>query len=51
MYVVCTNEHLAAMVQNKCQTKADLQKINGLDEAKIEKYGQAFLNVLAANRQ
>jgi len=49
VYTVCTNEHLAQMVQNRCSTLSSLQQISGFGEAKIQKYGKHFLELLAAS--
>ncbi|MFC1763592.1 HRDC domain-containing protein [Planctomycetota bacterium] len=46
VYAVSTNDQLAAMVQNKCDSIVSLQAIDGLGEVKISKYGEAFLAVL-----
>jgi len=46
VYTVCTNEHLAQMVKNRCQTPDDLKNISGFGEAKIQKYGRHFLSAL-----
>ena len=45
-YALFTNEQLAAMVQNKARTLADLGCIDGVGRARIEKYGQTFLSRL-----
>jgi superfamily II DNA helicase RecQ len=47
VYTVCTNEHLAQMVQNRCTSLSALQQISGFGEAKIQKYGKQFLEVLS----
>ena len=46
VYTVCTNEHLAQMVLNRCSSLASLQQIPGFGEAKIQKYGKRFLELL-----
>ena len=46
VYTVCTNEHLAQMVLNRCSSVSSLQKIPGFGEAKIQKYGKRFLELL-----
>lgn len=43
VYTVFTNEQLASMVQQHAQTKSDLEKITGVGDARIEKYGARFL--------
>lgn len=49
VYVVLTNEQLAQMVQKPARTKAALKEIEGLGEARLEKYGDALLALLAPN--
>ncbi|HNY13386.1 MAG TPA: HRDC domain-containing protein [Candidatus Wallbacteria bacterium] len=46
VYAVFTNEQLAEMARQKVKIKSDLQKIAGVGEAKIEKFGGAFLDAL-----
>ena len=46
-YAIFTNEQLAAMVTGKVATMADLGKIDGVGDARQEKYGRAFLDLLA----
>ncbi len=46
VYAVFNNEQLAKMVQNKARTKADLEAIAGVGDARIEKYGARFLEFL-----
>ena len=50
-YAVCTNEQLAEMVKTKAATLADLKKIDGLGDAKAEKYGAALLEALERTEQ
>ena len=47
VYVVLTNEQLAQMVQKKVNTKAGLKEVEGVGEARVEKYGEALLQLLA----
>ena len=47
VYAVLTNEQLAQMVQKKATTKAALKEIEGVGAARIEKYAEAVLAVLA----
>lgn len=42
-YAVFTNEQLARMVTNNVQSKADLLAIEGIGQARIEKYAEHFL--------
>jgi superfamily II DNA helicase RecQ len=48
VYTVFTNEQLAAMVQQKASTRAALEKVAGVGDARVEKYGPRVLAVLAA---
>lgn len=43
VYAIFTNEQLAEMAKKKVRTRADMQKITGVGEAKINKYGDALL--------
>lgn len=45
-YALFTNEQLAEMVRSRVTTPAGLQKLEGVGPAKVEKYGQAFLDLL-----
>jgi superfamily II DNA helicase RecQ len=47
VYTIFTNEQLAQMVQARVTTKAALEKIAGVGDARIEKYGGRMLEVLA----
>jgi superfamily II DNA helicase RecQ len=47
VYTVLTNEQLAQIVQKKVGTKAGLKEVGGVGEARVEKYGEAMLKVLA----
>jgi superfamily II DNA helicase RecQ len=49
VYTVLTNEQLAQMVQKKVSSKAGLKEIEGVGEARVEKYGEAVLKVLVFN--
>jgi superfamily II DNA helicase RecQ len=46
VYTVFTNEQLAQMVKGRVTTKTALEKIAGLGDARIEKYGERVLEVL-----
>ncbi len=48
VYTICTNEQLAAMAEGRASSISDLKAIEGFGDAKAEKYGQAFLKVIAA---
>jgi superfamily II DNA helicase RecQ len=45
-YALFTNEQLAQMVQQRVTTKAELAALDGVGPARIEKYAEAFLNLL-----
>ncbi len=46
VYTIFTNEQLAQMVQTRATTKAALEKIAGVGDARIEKYGPRILEFL-----
>ena len=46
-YMVCTNQQLAAMIKARPQSMAKLGTIDGIGKAKLEKYGQEILALLA----
>ena len=46
-YLVCTNQQLAAMIKARPQSMAKLGIIDGIGKAKLEKYGQEILALLA----
>lgn len=45
-YALFTNDQLAAMVQQRIHTKAGLQTIEGVGKARLDKYGEVFLQKL-----
>ncbi len=47
VYTVLTNEQLAQIIQKKVGSKAGLKEIEGVGEARVEKYGEAVLQALA----
>lgn len=47
VYTVLTNEQLAQIVQRRVNTKAALKEIDGVGDARVEKYGEAVLGVVA----
>jgi len=51
VYAVLTNEQLAQMVQKKVATKAAMKEIEGVGEARVAKYGDGLLKLLAASSQ
>jgi superfamily II DNA helicase RecQ len=46
VYTVFTNDQLAQMVKGRATTKAALEKIAGVGDARIEKYGPRMLAIL-----
>jgi superfamily II DNA helicase RecQ len=46
VYAVFTNEQLARAVQQRCRSAGDLQAIDGIGEARIEKYSEQMLSIL-----
>ena len=48
IYAIFTNEQLAKLAQARAQSQADLEKIEGVGKAKIEKYGRRVLDTIAA---
>lgn len=46
VYTIFTNEQLARMVQARATTKAALEQVAGVGDARIEKYGPRVLDVL-----
>ena len=48
VYTVLTNEQLAQIIQKKVSSKAALKEIEGVGDARVEKYGEAVLETLAA---
>ena len=47
VYTIFTNEQLAQMVQTRATSKAALEKIAGVGGARLQKYGDRMLAVLA----
>ena len=45
-YALFNNQQLASMVQNRVDNLTGMREIDGIGESKIEKYGQAFLQLL-----
>lgn len=48
IYAVFTNAQLAAIVQARCRDTADLLAIEGIGQARVERYGEAILTAVAA---
>ena len=45
-YALFTNDQLAEMVQRRVTSAAALREISGVGEARVEKYGEAFLHIV-----
>ena len=48
-YVVFSNEQLAEMVKKKVTSKAALKEIEGVGDARVEKYGAGVLERMVSN--
>lgn len=46
VYTIFTNEQLAQIVQRRCRTKSDLADIDGLGEARLDRYADRILPLL-----
>jgi hypothetical protein len=46
VYTIFTNEQLAAIAEKKITTKAGLEQIDGIGEARIKKYGEAVIQIM-----
>ena len=46
VYAIFTNEHLAAIAQNRIDTLSGLQSIDGIGEARIKKYGHDVIELI-----
>ncbi|MFO7903244.1 MAG: HRDC domain-containing protein [Pirellulaceae bacterium] len=46
VYAVCTNEQLAEVAKGRPASLSDLKAIEGLGDAKVEKYGESLLAVV-----
>jgi len=46
-YMIFTNEQLAKIVQSGATTRSDLAKIDGLGDARLDKYGPQVLQLLS----
>lgn len=46
VYMIFTNEQLADMVRRRAGSKADLEAIAGVGDARVTKYGPQFLSLL-----
>lgn len=50
-FAVFTNEQLAEIARMRCASKAELAKIEGVGNARIEKYGDRLLTVIQEHAQ
>ncbi len=48
VYTIFTNDQLAEMVRRRIRSKADLEAIAGVGDARVSKYGEQFLAALLA---
>ncbi len=46
VYTIFSNEQLAQMVTDGVKTKAALEKIGGIGDARVAKYGTRFLELM-----
>ena len=46
-YVICNNRQLAQIIKSRCRTLEELRQIEGIGDAKLKKYGQHLLAMLA----
>ena len=46
-FLSCTHTTLRAIAERRPRTRADLARIQGMGEAKVERFGEAFLAVIA----
>jgi len=51
VYAVFSNEQLAKFAQNRPQTKAELEKVDGVGGARSEKYGAKVLEVTVSKKE
>jgi superfamily II DNA helicase RecQ len=51
VYPIFTNEQLAKIAEQKIRTKAGLQGIEGVGEAKVKKYGEAVIEIVSKGSQ
>jgi superfamily II DNA helicase RecQ len=51
VYTIFTNVQLAAIAENKISTRAGLKQIDGIGEARIEKYGDAVIRIMTEPNQ
>ena len=47
VYTIFTNEQLAQVVQKKVKSKAALMEIEGVGDARVEKYGEGLAQMMA----
>lgn len=47
VYTIFTNEQLAQMVQKKVNSKVGLKEMEGVGDARVEKYGEALMQMLS----
>ena len=50
VYALFTNDQLAEMVKRKAKTKADIGRIDGVGQVKLDKYAEKFLKVISTGQ-
>lgn len=50
-YAVLTNEQLAEVARRRCATAAELEKIDGVGRARVEKFGAALVAAMAEHEK
>jgi len=48
VYMVFNNDHLSEIVQKRIVTRADLEKLNGVGDGRLDKYGARVLTLLGS---
>lgn len=51
VYTIFTNEQLAEMVRSRARSQVDLEKIAGVGDARVTKYGTKFLALLTVSAE
>lgn len=51
VYTIFTNEQLAQIAQNRFAEKANLQKITGVGEGRIKKYGADIIDIISSENK
>lgn len=51
VYAIFTNDQLAKIAGRRVASKGELQEIDGIGEAKVNKYGKSVLAIVAGNEE